>query len=149
MKLILTAPIEKLGIAGDIVEVKDGYGRNYLVPQGKAIVWTRGADKQIAGIKRARDAREIRGIDHANEVKAQLEALEVTIPARAGAEGRLFGAITAAEIALAVKKAGGPALDKRSVQIAKPIKLVGKHTVGVKLHDAVNAHITVDVAASE
>lgn len=148
MKLILTAPVEKLGIAGDVVEVKDGYGRNFLMPQGKAIRWTRGAEKQIEGIKRARDAREIRGIEHANEVKAQLEALEVTYEAQAAsAEGKLFGAVTAADIVKAVKAVGGPAVDKRAVQISKPIKLTGKHTVGIKLHEAVTAHISVTVAA--
>ncbi|MEL4358991.1 MULTISPECIES: 50S ribosomal protein L9 [unclassified Luteococcus] len=148
MKLILTAPVEKLGIAGDVVEVKDGYGRNFLMPQGKAIRWTRGAEKQIEGIKRARDAREIRGIEHANEVKAQLEALEVTYEAQAAsAEGKLFGSVTAGDITKAIKAVGGPAVDKRAVQIAKPIKLAGNHTVGIKLHDAVTAHITVAVAA--
>ncbi len=148
MKLILTAPVEKLGIAGDVVDVKDGYGRNFLLPNGKAIRWTRGTEKQIEGIQRARDAKEIRGLDHANEVRAQLEDLTVQLPVRAGSEGKLFGAVTPADIAQAVKKAGGPALDKRAVQIAKPIKTVGSHTVGVKLHEAVNAHITVDVTAA-
>ncbi|MEL4503365.1 50S ribosomal protein L9 [Luteococcus sp. H138] len=149
MKLILTAPVEKLGIAGDVVEVKDGYGRNFLMPTGKAIRWTRGAEKQIEGIKRARDAKEIRGIEHANEVKAQLEGLTVAYEAQAAsAEGKLFGAVTAGDIVKAVKAAGGPAIDKRSIQIAKPIKLVGTHTVGIKLHDAVTAHIPVAVTAA-
>jgi ribosomal protein L9 len=148
MKLILTAPVEHLGIPGDIVEVKDGYGRNFLLPRGHAISWTRGAEKQIEGIKRARDAREIRGTEHAVQVREQLEALEVTLPARAGEAGKLFGAVTAAEIALAVKKAGGPALDKRSIEIAKPIKVVGKHTVGIKLTSGVVAHISVGVVAA-
>ncbi|MGJ6980607.1 50S ribosomal protein L9 [Aestuariimicrobium soli] len=148
MKLILTAAIDKLGIAGDIVEVKDGYGRNYLLPQGKAIAWTRGADKQIEGLKRARDARQVRDLGHANELREQIEGLTVELPARAGAEGKLFGAVTAADIALAVKKAGGPAVDKRSVQVAKPIKTVGSHTVGIKLHDAVTAHVAVAVVAA-
>jgi large subunit ribosomal protein L9 len=148
MKLILTAPVEHLGVPGDIVEVKDGYGRNFLLPRGHAISWTRGAEKQIEGIKRARDAREIRGTEHAVQVREQLEALEVTLPARAGEAGKLFGAVTAAEIALAVKKAGGPALDKRSIEIAKPIKTVGKHTVGIKLTSGVVAHISVGVVAA-
>ena len=148
MKLILTAPVEHLGVPGDIVEVKDGYGRNFLLPRGHAISWTRGAEKQIDGIKRARDAREIRGTEHAVQVREQLEALEVTLPARAGDAGKLFGAVTAAEIALAVKKAGGPALDKRSIEIAKPIKTVGKHTVGIKLTAGVVAHISVGGVAA-
>ncbi|WP_022909081.1 50S ribosomal protein L9 [Aestuariimicrobium kwangyangense] len=148
MKLILTAPIAKLGIAGDIVEVKDGYGRNYLLPQGKAIAWTRGADKQIEGLKRARDAREVRDLGHANELRQQIEGLTIELPARSGGEGRLFGAVTAADLALAVKKAGGPAVDKRSIQIAKPIKTVGSHTIGIKLHEGVTAHVAVSVVAA-
>ncbi|MVA74745.1 50S ribosomal protein L9 [Auraticoccus sp. F435] len=144
MKLILTAEVANLGIPGDVVEVKDGYGRNYLLPQGQAIRWSRGAEKQIEGIKRARDAREIRGIEHAQEVRTQLEGLSVQLSARVH-QDRLFGAVTAADIAGAIKKAGGPSVDKRSVQIAKPIKTLGRHTVGVKLHEAVTAHLPVEV----
>ncbi len=148
MKLILTAPVDHLGVPGDIVEVKDGYGRNYLLPRSFAISWTRGAEKQIDGIKRAQDAREIRGVEHAVQIREQLEALEVTLPARAGESGKLFGAITPADIALAVKRAGGPAIDKRSVEIGKPIKVVGTHTVGIKLTSGVVAHIQLGVVAA-
>ena len=148
MKLILTTPVNHLGIPGDIVEVKDGYGRNYLLPRNFAIKWTRGAEKQIDGIKRARDAREIRGVEHASAVREQLEALSVNLPARAGDAGKLFGAVTPADVALAVKKAGGPAIDKRSVEIAKPIKTVGNHTVGIKLTAGVVAHISGAVVAA-
>ena len=148
MKLILTAPIEHLGVPGDVVDVKDGYGRNFLLPRSFAIKWTRGAEKQIEGIKRARDAREIRGVEHAVQVREQLEALAVTLPARAGDTGKLFGAVTPADVALAVKKAGGPAIDKRSVEIGKPIKVVGNHTVGIKLTSGVVAHIQVAVTAA-
>ena len=148
MKLILTAPVDHLGIPGEIVEVKDGYGRNYLLPRGFAIKWTRGAEKQIEGIKRARDAREIRSIDHAKEIRTQLEALTVSLPANAGDTGKLFGAVTPADIVLAVKKAGGPAIDKRAVEIAKPIKAVGTHTVGLKLTSGVVAHIDVNVVSA-
>jgi large subunit ribosomal protein L9 len=145
MKLILTAAVDNLGLAGDVVEVKDGYGRNYLVPRGFAIRWTKGGEKQIEGIKRSRDAREIRGLDHANEVRQQLEALSIELPVRAGDTGKLFGAVTAADVANAIKKAGGPTVDKRSVEISKPIKTLGPHTVGVRLHDAVTAHIELGV----
>ena len=147
MKLILTAAVDKLGLAGDVVEVKDGYGRNYLVPRGYAIRWTRGGEKQIDGIKRSRDAREIRGIDHAQEVRTKLEELSVELGVRAGDTGKLFGAVTAADVATAIKKAGNVSVDKRSVEIPKPIKTVGNHTVGVKLHDAVTAHIQLAVVA--
>jgi len=149
MKLILTAAVNKVGVAGDIVDVKPGYGRNFLLPQGFAISWSKGAEKQILGIQRARDAREIRSIEHAQQVRAQLEALAVSLSARTGTEdGKLYGSITSAEVVAAVKKAGGPALDKRSVVIAKPIKTLGNHTVGIKLNDAVTAHITVDVISA-
>ena len=148
MKLILTAAVDHLGIPGEIVEVKDGYGRNYLLPRGFAIKWTKGAEKQIEGIKRARDAREIRNVEHAKEIRTQLEELAVSLPANAGDNGKLFGAVTPADIVLAVKKAGGPAVDKRSVEIAKPIKSVGSHTVGLKLTSGVVAHINVDVVAA-
>lgn len=149
MKLILTAAVNKLGVAGDVVEVKNGYGRNFLLPQGYALAWSKGAEKQIDGIRRARDAREIRGIDHAQQVRGQLEELGVEVSARTGNDAsKLYGAVTAAEIVAAVKKAGGPALDKRSVVIAKPIKTVGHHTVGIKLHEAVTAHITLNVVAA-
>ncbi|MCL1906580.1 MAG: 50S ribosomal protein L9 [Propionibacteriaceae bacterium] len=145
MKLILTTAVDKLGIAGDIVEVRSGYGRNFLLPQGRAIAWTRGAEKQIEGIKRARDAREIRGVDHAEELRTQLEGLSIKIKARAGEAGTLFGAVTPAGLAQAVKSAGGPALDKRSISVVKPIKTLGTHTIAIKLHDAVTAHVPVEV----
>ena len=148
MKLILTAAVDNLGLAGDVVEVKDGYGRNYLVPRGFAMRWSRGGEKQIDGIKRSRDAREIRGLDHANEVRQQIEGLEVTLTERAGENGTLFGSVTAAEVAAAIKKAGGPSVDRRSVRIEKPIKAVGTHTVGVRLHDAVTAHVKLAVNAA-
>jgi large subunit ribosomal protein L9 len=145
MKLILTGSVDNLGAPGDVVEVKDGYGRNYLVPRGFAIRWTRGAEKQIDGIKRSRAAREIRGMDHAEEVRGQLEDLTIDLPARAGDTGKLFGAVTAGDVAAAIKKSGGPLIDKRAVQISKPIKIVGLHTVGIKLHDAVTAHVRIVV----
>ena len=148
MKLILTAPVDKLGMPGAVVEVKDCYGRNFLVPRGFAMRWSRGAEKQIDGIKRSRAAREIRGLDHAEEVRDQLEGLTIDLPARAGDTGRLFGAVTASDIAAAIKKAGGPSVDKRAVHIAKPIKTVGLHTVGVRLHDAVTAHVRLMVTSA-
>ena len=147
MKLILTAAVDKLGLAGDVVEVKDGYGRNFLVPRGLAIGWTKGAEKQIEGIKRSRDAREIRGLDHAQEVRSELEGLTIELGVRAGETGKLFGAVTPADVIGAIKTAGGPSVDKRAVQIGKPIKNLGVHTVGIKLHDAVTAHVQVTVVA--
>lgn len=147
MKLILTREVAGLGLAGDIVEVADGYGRNFLVPRGAAITWTKGAEKQIVQIKRARDAREIRDLGHAREIKADLEKLSVTLGARAGEGGRLFGSITAADVATAVKDAGGPLLDKKRIQLPGHIKTVGSHTVTVDLHPDVVASVPVTVTA--
>jgi large subunit ribosomal protein L9 len=147
MKLILTREVAGLGLAGDIVEVADGYGRNFLVPRGAAITWTKGAEKQITQIKRARDAREIRDLGHAREIKAELEKLTVTLGARAGDGGRLFGSITAADIAAAVKDAGGPLLDRKRIQLPGHIKSTGAHTVTVDLHPDVVASIPVTVTA--
>ena len=105
MKLILTQDVPGLGAPGDVVEVKDGYGRNYLMPRGFAIAWTRGGEKQVTQIKRARKVREVRDLGHANEIKQALEALTITMPAHAGETGRLFGSITNADVADAVKAA--------------------------------------------
>ncbi|MEU5880956.1 50S ribosomal protein L9 [Spirillospora sp. NPDC047279] len=146
MKLILTQQVSGIGEPGDVVEVKDGYGRNYLVPRGFAIKWTRGAEKQIESIKKARSAREIATVEHAKEVADQLKALKVTLRTRTGSNGRLFGAVTAADIAEAVKSAKGPDLDKRRIEIGNPIKTVGQHRVSVRLHADVSATIDVNVA---
>ncbi len=145
MKLILTHEVASLGAPGDIVEVKDGYGRNYLVPRGDAIRWTKGAEKEIASIKRARQVREITDLGHATEVKAQLEALKVTLAARAGDAGRLFGSVTVGDVADAVKAAGGPDVDKRRIEIGAPIKTVGAHLVSIRLHPEVAATVGVEI----
>jgi len=147
VKLILTREVAGLGLAGDIVDVADGYGRNFLIPRGSAIAWSKGAERQIAQIKRARDAREIRDRGHAQELKSQLESLSVTLGARAGAGGKLFGSITANDIASAVKQAGGPLLDRKRIQLPGHIKTVGSHTVTVELHPDVVASVPVQVTA--
>ncbi|MCU1674155.1 MAG: rplI [Frankiales bacterium] len=145
MKLILNQEVPNLGAPGDVVEVKDGYGRNYLVPRGFAQLWTKGADKQIASIKRAREVREVRDTAHATEIKNQLASLTVTLSARSGDGGRLFGSITSADVVEAVTKAGGPKLDRRLVQLTNPIKSLGQHTVAVKVHPEVEATLTLEV----
>ena len=117
MKLILTREVAGLGLAGDIVEVADGYGRNFLVPRGAAINWTKGAERQIGQIRRARDAREIRDLGHAREIKTALEKLNVRLGARAGEGGKLFGSVTANDVAAAVKQAGGPLIDRKRIQL--------------------------------
>ena len=150
MKLILTAAVDNLGVTGDIVEVKDGYGRNFLLPQGLAIVATRGAEKQIEGIKRAQQAREIRDLDHAREVKEQLAALDnVTVAVRTSEKGKIFGSVSAEDIAAAVKTAGGPNLDKRTIELKKGlVKTTGSYSVNVKLHSNIAGTVNFKVVAA-
>jgi large subunit ribosomal protein L9 len=148
MKLILTQEVTGLGSPGDIVEVRDGYGRNYLVPRGLAIRWTRGGETQVAQIRRGREVREVRDLGEARELAAQLGALRVTLPSRAGQGGRLFGSVTAGDVVDAVKAAGGPSLDRRRVELpAAHIKTLGTHTVSVRLHPEVTASVDVEVTA--
>ena len=147
MKLILTQEVTGLGGPGDVVEVKDGYGRNYLLPRGLATGWTKGGEKQVVQIKRARAAREVRDLDHAKEIKAFLEGTPVRLVAKAGSGGRLFGSIGGADVADAVSAAGGPSLDKRKVSLTAPIKSVGTHTATVALAPEVTATVTLDVVA--
>jgi large subunit ribosomal protein L9 len=148
MKLILTHEVTGLGAPGDVVEVKDGYGRNYLLPRGYALAWSKGAEKQIETIRKARRAREVRDLGHAQEIKAELERLAVKLAGRAGNSGRLFGAVTVADIATAVTKAGGPSLDKLKIEIPSPIKTVGSHRVSVRLHPEVAATIGLTIVAA-
>lgn len=147
MKLILTSDVLGLGAPGDVVDVKDGYGRNYLLPRGLAVAWTKGGEKQVTQIKRARNSRQVRDLDHAKEIKASLESQPVQLVSKAGSGGRLFGSIGGADVAAAVLGAGGPSLDKRKVTLAAPIKSVGTHTATVSLHPDVTATVTLDVVA--
>ncbi|GAA0810688.1 50S ribosomal protein L9 [Spirilliplanes yamanashiensis] len=149
MKIILTQEVTNLGTPGDVLEVKDGYGRNYLLPQGFAIRWSKGAEKQVSVIKRARDAREIRDLGQANEVKAQLEGLKVSLSVRAGDGGRLFGSVTPAEVVDAVAAAGGPKLDRRRLEMPGHIKSTGGYQVSVKLHPEVTASFALNVNAAK
>lgn len=146
-KLILTHDVSGLGAPGDVVEVKDGYARNYLVPRGLATQWTKGAQKQIDQMKTARRSREIATIEEARDIRDRLQAKPVTIAVRAGESGRLFGAVTTTDIADAVRSAGGPALDRRKIEVPTPIKSLGEHRVHVRLHEDVQATLDVTVVA--
>ncbi|MFE0700204.1 50S ribosomal protein L9 [Streptomyces sp. NPDC058872] len=148
MKIILTHEVSGLGAAGDVVDVKDGYARNYLVPRGFAIRWTKGGEKDVAQIRRARKIHEIATIEQANEIKAQLEGTKVRLAVRSGDAGRLFGSVTPADIAAAIKTAGGPDVDKRRVELGSPIKTLGAHQVSVRLHPEVAAKLGVEVVAA-
>lgn len=145
MKIILTQEVAGVGSAGDITEVKDGYARNFLIPRGYAIRWTRGAEGQVASMRKARQVRAIRDQDTAADVRDRLAATPVTISVRAGEGGRLFGAITPGDVATAIKDSMGVEVDRRRVEVAAPIKVVGTHTVRVRLHPEVTAEVTLDV----
>ena len=148
MKIILTQEVTGLGSPGDVVEVKDGYGRNFLLPQGHAVRWTRGGEKQIESIKAARKARAVRDEAHATEIKTKLEAAPVNLKVRAGESGRLFGAVTVSDVADALSGATGEEIDKRTVVIGSPIKALGAHSVSVRLHDTVSAVVALNVVSA-
>ena len=145
MKLILTQEVDGLGAPGDVVEVKDGYGRNYLVPRGLGIRWTRGGEKTIESIKSARASRAARDEDHAKEIATKLQANPVNVKVRAGEGGRLFGAVTTSEIADAIGEVSGEKVDRRTIVVTNPIKTLGAHEVTVKLHDEVSATVALNV----
>jgi large subunit ribosomal protein L9 len=148
-KLILTQDVTGLGAPGDVVEVRNGYARNYLIPQGLAVAWTRGGEKQVDSIKAARAAREHATIEEAMDLKARLEANPVTLAVKAGAEGRLFGSVKTGDIADAVAAAGLGAVDKRLIELVAPVKALGKHEAILKLRDGIVATITVSVVAAK
>jgi len=148
-KLILTNEVTGLGSAGDVIEVKNGYARNFLIPQGYAVAWTRGGEKQVASIRAARDARAIHAHEDAVALKNALESTKVKLTVKAGAEGRLFGSVKTGDVADAVKNAGIGEIDKRKVQITSPIKSVGEHEATVRLRDDVTAVITLQVVAAK
>ncbi|HST84440.1 MAG TPA: 50S ribosomal protein L9 [Kineosporiaceae bacterium] len=147
MKLILTQEVTGLGTPGDVVEVKDGYGRNYLVPRGLATSWTKGGEKQVSSIRKARESREIQTLEEAQRIRQSLESKPVRLAVRAGASGRLFGAITPSDVAEAVVKAGGPQVDRRKVELTQPIKTLGDYTALVRLHADVSAKVSLKVVA--
>ena len=145
MKLILTQEVEGLGAPGDVVEVKDGYGRNFLLPRGVATRWTRGGERQVESIQKARASRTVRDHDHAEEIKTKLQASPVDVKVRAGDGGRLFGAVTVTDIAEAITEVSGESVDKRRIMVGQPIKSLGSHRVTVKLHDDVSADVALNV----
>ncbi|KQS66828.1 50S ribosomal protein L9 [Modestobacter sp. Leaf380] len=147
-KLILTQEVTGLGSAGDTVEVKGGYARNYLLPRGLAIMATRGAQKQVEGLRRARAARDVATLEEAKQIAGQLSSLSVSVPAKAGNGGRLFGSITTADVVAAVTAAGGPSLDRRRVELPSSIKSTGSHTVTVRVHPEVSAALAIEVVAA-
>ena len=148
-KLILTHEVGNLGEPGDVVVVKDGYARNFLLPRNFAIRWTRGAEKQVDSIRAARDARAIHDLEDAQTVQAKLQAEPINVPVRAGDGGRLFGAVTVAAIAEALDAAAGTKVDKRRIDVGQPIKTLGSHQVTVRVHPELTARVHLNVVASK
>jgi len=148
-KLILTHEVGNLGEPGDVVVVKDGYARNFLLPRNFAIRWTRGAEKQVDSIRAARDARAIHDLEDAQVVQAKLQAEPINVPVRAGEGGRLFGAVTVAAIAEALDAAAGTKVDKRRIDVGQPIKTLGSHQVIVRVHPELTAQVKLNVVASK
>ena len=148
-KLILTHEVTGLGTPGDVVDVKNGYARNFLIPQGFAVAWTRGGEKQIEQIKSARAAREHATLEEAQDLKARIQAVSVKLPVRVGTGGRLFGSVKPVDVAAAVAAAGLGEVDKRKIEITSPIKAVGEHEATVRLRDDIVATITLQVVAAK
>ncbi len=147
MKVILTHEVTGLGAAGDVCDVKDGYARNFLFRRGLATAWTKGGQKQVDAIERGRASRAVKSFEEAQSMKGNLESRAITVAAHAGKEGRLFGAVSTADVAAAVKAAGLGDLDKRKIEIPAPIKNVGTHSALVRLHPEVQATVALDVIA--
>lgn len=148
-KLILTNEVAGLGSAGDVVEVKDGYARNFLIPNGLAVVWSRGGEKQVTSIRAAREARAIASEEVALEIKGKLEATAIKIAVKAGANGRLFGAVKTSDVADAVAALGFGDLDKRKIQIASKISTVGEYEASVRLNNDLVAQVKLNVVAAK
>jgi large subunit ribosomal protein L9 len=149
MKIILADDVESLGKKGDVVTVKDGYARNYLVPKGLAFMATKGSLKQAEVMRRAREEAETKAREEAQARVAGYEASPVYISARAGEEGRLFGSVTSSDVARAVEEQLGHAVDRRDIRLEEPIRSLGSHSVTIHLYEGVDATVTVEVIAHE
>ena len=148
-KIILTNEVSGLGSAGDVVEVKNGYARNYLLPRGFAVIWSKGGERQVSSIRAARDARQLATIEEAQTLKARLEEASVKLSIKAGVGGRLFGSVKTSDIAAAVAEAGIGQIDKRKVEIPNPIRSVGEYLATVRLHGDLVATIKLKVVGKK
>jgi len=147
-KIILTQEVSGLGAAGDVVTVKDGYARNYLLPRGFAVTWTQGGEKQVESIRAARAARAKASLEEAQALAASLAAKPVVVAHKAGADGRLFGTVKADAIAEAIEAAGIGSVDKRTIHLGSAIKRTGEYKVTVRLHADAVANVVLDVVAA-
>ena len=145
MKIILRSDVANVGKKGDVIDVSDGYARNYLVPKGLGLLATDGAISQAAAMRRSRDLKDARDRDAAEQVARVLVSTIIRIPAKAGTEGRLFGSVTSADVAGAIKEQAGVTLDRRKVQLDDPIKALGVHEVPIRLHPDVEFRVSVEV----
>jgi large subunit ribosomal protein L9 len=148
-KLILTNEVAGLGSAGDVVEVKNGYARNYLIPEGFAVPWSNGGQKQVDQIRDARVSKALASKEEAEALKAQLEKEPVRIAVRAGTGGRLFGSVTRSDIVAALEAAGIKGVDKRAIEIPTAIKSVGTSSIIAGIHDGVSATVVLQVVAEK
>jgi len=148
VKILLRDDVDNLGKKGDLVEVADGYARNYLVPRGLALQASRGAQKQADAMRRNRDARDRREREAAEALAAQFNGRTISVKARAGGEGRLFGSVTNSDIAEAIERQTGAEIDRRKIELAEPIKELGGFDLQVRLHADVDASIHVEVEAA-
>ncbi len=148
MKVVLRGDLDRVGKRGDILEVTDGYARNYLIPQGLAIPATQGIAHQANAMRRARDMRDAKDREGAEMIARKLVPMVITIPARAGAEGRLFGSVTTQDVVDAVQHQAGIELDRHRVVTSEPIKSLGTHEVAVRLHPEVQFQVTVEVVSA-
>jgi large subunit ribosomal protein L9 len=146
MRVLLRSDIDGVGRRGDIVDVSGGFARNYLVPTGRAVQAPPGVDKQAEAMRRARDLRDVKDRDSATTVAGVLSSKPVVIQARSGTEGRLFGSVTASDVAEAISSQLGATVDRRRIALEEPIRSVGTHTVHVRLHPEVEAEVVVEVA---
>ncbi len=149
MKVILTADVRGTGKKGDTVTVKDGYGRNFLIPGGLAIAASEGNVKRLDSIVRSIDKKAAKEIKTAEDMKEKLEALNLTITMKAGADGKLFGSVTHKDIADVIEKTAGVEIDKKLIRIDEPIKMTGAHTVEVHLRADINATVKIEVIKEE
>jgi len=148
-KVILTNEVSGLGSAGDVVEVKNGYARNYLLPRGFAVLWSKGGEKQVASIKAARDARAMATVEEAQTLKDRLQENPIKLTVKAGVGGRLFGAVKTGDVAAAVAAAGLGEIDKRKVAFFSPIRTTGNYEATVKLHSDLTATLKLQVVAKK
>lgn len=148
MKVVLRSDVPGVGKRGDITEVADGFARNFLVPEGRAIVATEGIAGQAAAMRRSRDLKDARDREGAEAIARKLVPAIVRIEARAGSEGRLFGSVTATDVVEAVAAQSGVELDRRRLVIEDTIKTLGTHEVGVRLHPEVEFRLTLEVVSS-